>query len=66
MVVKKAKSPVAYNTNVHKQRTHAHSVFVYAFPARSPRIRQRNELTDRDWENTVQGLGNLNTTFRSF
>ena len=25
-----------------------------------------NELTDRDWGNTVQGLGNLNATFRSF
>ena len=27
------------------------------FPARSPRIRHRNELTERDWENAVQGLG---------
>ena len=27
-----------------------------AFPARSPRIRHRNELTERDWENAVQGL----------
>ena len=26
------------------------------FPARSPRIRHRNELTDRDWENAVQRL----------
>ena len=24
-----------------------------AFPARSPQIRHRNELTDRDWENAV-------------
>ena len=30
---------------------------VRPFPARSPRIRHRNELTERDWENTVQGLG---------
>ena len=28
------------------------------FPARSPRIRHRNKLTERDWENAVQGLGN--------
>ena len=28
------------------------------FPARSPLIRHRNELTERDWENAVQGLGN--------
>ena len=26
--------------------------------ARSPRIRDQNELTARDWENAVQGLGN--------
>ena len=26
--------------------------------ARSPRIRHRNELTERDWKNAVQGLGN--------
>ena len=31
---------------------------VRAFPARSPRIRHGNELTERDWENAVQGLGN--------
>ena len=30
---------------------------VRPFPARSPRIRHRNELTDRDWENAVQRLG---------
>ena len=30
---------------------------VRAFPARSPRIRHRNELTEKDWENAVQGLG---------
>ena len=28
------------------------------FPARSPRICHWSELTERDWENTVQGLGN--------
>ena len=33
-----------------------------AFLTRSPRICHRNELTDRDWENAVQGLGNLKTT----
>ena len=27
------------------------------FPVRSPRIRQRSELTERDWENAVQALG---------
>ena len=42
------------------QRTHAHSGFVKAFPARSPRILQRSELTERDWENAVQGLGKVN------
>ena len=29
------------------------------FPARSPRIRHLNELTESDWENAVQGLGKL-------
>ena len=29
----------------------------FVFPSRSPRIRHRNELTERDWENAVQGLG---------
>ena len=32
------------------------------FPARSPRIRHRNELTERDWENAVQGLGKAVST----
>jgi len=32
---------------------------VRAFPTRSPRIRHRNELTERDWENAVHGLGGL-------
>ena len=32
---------------------------VKMFPARSPRIRHRSELTERDWENGVQGLDNL-------
>ena len=32
------------------------------FPALSPRIRHRNELTERDWENVVQGLGKLETS----
>ena len=27
------------------------------FPDRWSRIRHRNELTERDWENAVQGLG---------
>ena len=30
---------------------------VKMFPARSPRIRHRSELTERDWENAVQELG---------
>ena len=34
------------------------------FPARSPRIRHRSELPDRDWENAEQGLGNIKSTFR--
>ena len=33
------------------------------FPARSPRIRHRNELTERDWENAVQGLGKSSQLF---
>ena len=45
--------------NFKKQRTHAHSILVLAFPARSPPIRHRSELTERDWENTVQGLRKL-------
>ena len=31
-------------------------------PDRSPRIRRRNELTERDWENAVQGLGKKRLT----
>ena len=31
----------------------------WAFPACSPRIRHRNELTEMDWENAVQGLGKI-------
>ena len=37
----------------------------FVFPARSPRIRHRNELTERDWQNAVQGLGNPVTQARS-
>ena len=33
------------------------------FPARLPRIRHRSELTERDWENAVQGLGKLIPSF---
>ena len=29
---------------------------VRAFPARSPRIPHRSELTEKAWENAVQGL----------
>ena len=47
--------------NFKNQHTHTHSVFVKAFPARSPRIRHRSELTERDWENALQGLGNIAT-----
>ena len=35
---------------------------VRPFPDRSPRIRHRNELTERDWENAVQGLGKCTPT----
>ena len=31
-------------------------------PARSPRIRHRSELTERDWEKDVQGLDNLSSS----
>jgi len=34
--------------NFKKQRTYAHSVFVYAFPARSPRICHLPKCTDRE------------------
>ena len=37
------------------------NVIENVFPDRSPRIRNRNELTERDWENAVQGLGNKNS-----
>ena len=33
-----------------------------AFPVPSPRIRHRNELTERDWENAIQGLGKIYTS----
>ena len=32
-------------------------MFKVTCPARSPEVRQRIELTERDWENAVQGLG---------
>ena len=35
----------------------------HVFPDRSPRVRHRNELTERDWENAVQGLGNCRVKF---
>ena len=35
------------------------SVSGHVVYAKMPRIRQRNELTERDWENAVQGLGKL-------
>ena len=47
--------------NFKKQHTHAHSVFVQAFPDRSPRVRHPSELTEKDWENAVQGLGKTTT-----
>ena len=34
------------------------------FPDRSPRIRHRNELTERDWENAVQGLGKVRGRYK--
>ena len=40
-----------------------HVVQAKMFPARSPRIRHRSELTERAWENDVQGLGNLDLTY---
>ena len=33
------------------------------FPVRSPRIRARIELTERDWENAVEGIGKEMFTF---
>ena len=42
------------------QSVSGHVVHAKMFPARSPRIRHRNELTERDWENAVRGLGNQN------
>ena len=35
---------------------HACSFFFCLGVSSSPRIRHRNELTDRDWENAVQGI----------
>ena len=40
-----------------------HVVHAKMFPARSLRVRHGNELTERDWENAVQGLGNFPPTF---
>ena len=44
------------------QSVSGHMVHAKMFPARSPRIRHRNELTQRDWENAVRGLGNVYPT----
>ena len=41
------------------QSISGHVVQAKMFPAGSPRIRHRSELTERDWENGVQGLDNL-------
>ena len=40
-----------------------HVVQAKMLPARSPRIRHRSELTERAWENDVQGIGNLDLTY---
>ena len=38
-----------------------------ALPAPSPLIRHQSDLTERDWKNTVQGLGKtLLTKFKEF
>ena len=39
-----------------------HVVQAKLFPARSPRIRHRSELTERKWKNTAQGQDKLETT----
>ena len=39
------------------QRTHANSVFVWVFPAHLSHIRHQSELTKREKENAVEGLG---------
>ena len=38
-----------------------HVVRAKKFSARSPRIRHRSELTEKAWENAIQGLGNIPT-----
>ena len=44
-------------TATTKQLTHAHSVFVWVFPACLSHIRHQSELTKREKENAVQGRG---------
>ena len=44
-------------TSTTKQCTHAHAVFVWVFPACLSHIRHQSELTKREKENAVQGLG---------
>ena len=36
------------------------------FPARLPQIHHRSELTERDWENAVQELGNRTPKHKDF
>ena len=50
--------PAVYTiTSTTKQRTHAHSVFAWVFPARLSHIRHQSELTKREKENAIQRLG---------
>ena len=44
-------------TSTTKQRTHAHSVFIWVFPARLSHIHDQSELTKREKENAIQRLG---------
>ena len=44
-------------TSTTKQCTHAHYVCIWVFPACLSHIRHQSELTKREKENTVQGVG---------
>ena len=57
-----------YSARPIRLGSRAPSEEVMAFPARSPRIRHRSELTEKAWENAVQGLSkevNANVVFRT-
>ena len=57
--------PLASHADVLRGSSRVPAPRTSAWDARLPRIRHGNELTERDWENAVQGLGKISTKNQS-